>query len=266
MSSEYGSEILSAYVDGELSATENAEIANAIAVDAELAQQVAILSSLKAAVAAGDCGLKESFDIDLDGPVKKQRKYTWVAVVAGIVTVSILLATLILSSDSLLPNQGIQLAEEVHKSWLEEQSKSFSLEFQRSSFVALDHLQIDAYVPDLSKVNLAFSGIRKISSGKSKGVHIGYQGPSGCMVSLVVLNNTVGLSPELAYFEKGEHVLYGWQVKKTGFYLLAYKMDPSRLVKVARVVNRLTRERLPLDPESIIALKDARSTSKSCLA
>ena len=266
MNSGYGSEILSAYVDGELSASENAEIANAVAVDSELARQVAILSSLKAAMAAGDCGLKESFDIDLDSPVKKQRRFTWVAVLAGIVTVSILLTTLILTSDSLLPNQGIQLAEEVHESWLEEQSKSASPEFQKSSSLALDRLQIDAYVPDLTKVNLAFSGIRKVSSGKSEGVHIGYKGPSGCMVSLVVLSNTIGLSPELAYFEKGEHFLYGWQVRKTGFYLLAYKMDPSRLVKVARVINRLTRERLPLDPESIIALKDARSTSKPCLA
>lgn len=266
MKPEFGSEILSAYVDGELSASEKAEIANAIAVDSELARQVAVLSSLKAAVAAGDCGLKESLDIDLDGPAKKRKNLPWVAVVAGMATVGILLATLILTSESLLPNQGLQLAEEVHMSWLEEQNKSVSIEYQRSSFLALDSLPVDAYVPDLTKVNLAFSGIRKISSGISKGVHIGYQGPSGCMVSLVVLENTVGLSSELAYFEKGEHLLYGWQVNKTGFYLLAYKMDPSRLMKVADVVNRLTRERLPLDADSIIALKDARSASKPCLA
>ena len=97
-------------------------------------------------------------------------------------------------------------------------------------------------------------------------MHIGYLGVNGCMVSLVVLNNTVGLSDELAYFERDNHRLYGWQVKQTGFYLLASKMDPRRLTEVARVVNRLTRERLPLDAESIIALEQAKTRSKSCLA
>ncbi|MDH5354801.1 MAG: hypothetical protein OEY09_10200 [Gammaproteobacteria bacterium] len=266
MNSEFSPEMLNAYIDGELSASESARVANAVAVDAELARQVAVLSSLKAVVASSNCGLKESFNINLDKPVKKHRRITWAAAVAGLVAMGLLLVTLVLSNESLLPSQGLQFAEVAHKNWLTEQDQTFSLEFQRSSFGALNQLQIDAYVPDLSKVNLVFSGIRRISSSAAKGVHIGYQGPSGCMVSLVLLNHTVGLSPELAYFEKGEHFLYGWQVKDTGFYLLAYKMDPSRLMKVARVVNRLTRERLPLDSESIIALKDARSTSKPCLA
>lgn len=266
MNSRFNSETLGAYVDGELSKYERAEVASAIAIDPDLAQQVATLSSLKAALGSTRCGLDEPFEIDLELPVKEKPRLFLVAAIAGVFVLGALIATLIMNSDSLLPNQGLRLAEEVHKNWLEQAKKSGTSELHQSSFVNLDNLQIDAYVPDLSRVNLAFSGVRNISSANSKGMHIGYQGPKGCMVSLVVLNNAAGLSPELAYFERDGHLLYGWQVKQTVFYLLAYKMDPARLGEVARVVNRLTRERLPLDPESIIALKQARSESKPCLA
>ena len=54
-------------------------------------------------------------------------------------------------------------------------------------------------------------------------------------------------------------------MNRTGFYLLANKMDPLRLAEVARVVNRLTREKLPLDTRSIIALEEARSAGEPCL-
>jgi len=266
MNSRFDSETLGAYVDGELSSYESAEIANRIAIDPDLAQQVATLSSLKAALGSASCGLEGSLQIDLELPVKERHRLSWVAAIAGVFVLGALIATLIMNSASLLPNQGLRLAEEVHKDWLEQKMQSGAPELQQSTFVNPDYLQIDAYVPDLSEVNLAFSGVRNISSASSKGIHVGYLGPKGCMVSLVVLDNTAGLSPELAYFERDGRLLYGWQVKQTGFYLLAYKMDPARLSEVARVVNRLTRERLPLDPESIIALKQARSSSKPCLA
>jgi hypothetical protein len=265
MNSRFNSETLGAYVDGELSTHERAEVASAIAIDPDLAQQVATLSSLKAALGSANCGLEGPLDIDLELPDKENSRLLWVAAIAGVFVLGTIIATLIMNSASLLPNQGLRLAEEVHKNWLEQEVQSGTPE-QHPSFVNLDYLQIDAYVPDLSRVNLTFSGVRNISSANSRGMHIGYRGPSGCMVSLVVLNNTVGLSPELAYFERDGHLLYGWQVKQTGFYLLAYKMDAARLGEVARVVNRLTRERLPLDPESIIALKQARTESKPFLA
>ncbi len=264
MNFRYNLETLNAYVDGELSARENADVANAIATDPELARQAASLSSLKATLASTGGGRREPIDIDL--PAKQKSQLRWVAAIAGLIISGAVLTALFLNNASLLPNQGLQLAEEAHRNWLEKESAPMGTGQNQAAALDLDRLQIDAYIPDLSEVNLKFSGVRKISSGKSRGMHIGYKGPSGCMVSLVILNNTAGLSSELAYFESRGHLLYGWQVKQTGFYLLAYRMDPARLAKVARVVNKLTRERLPLDPESIIALNEARSESKPCLA
>lgn len=264
MKSLYNLETLNAYVDGELSAREKAEVANAIATDPELARQAATLSSLKATLASTGGSRQEALDIDILR--KEKSRLPWVAAIAGFIVLGGVLVSLFLSSAALLPNQGLQLAKEAHRSWLEESATNANPELHRASSRVLNRLQIDAYVPDLSKVNLAFTGIRRIASGKFRGVHIGYRGPKGCMVSLVVVNNTVGLSGELAYFEKGGHLLYGWQVKHTGYYLLAYKMDQARLSEVARVVNKLTHERLPLDPESIVALNQAKSKSKPCLA
>ena len=263
MNSRYNLETLNAYVDGELSAREKAEVANAIASDPNLARQAATLSSLKATLASAGCSRQEPLDLDL--PRKRNVRFPRVAAFAGLLIMGAVVSAMILNSYSLLPNQGLQLAEEAHKSWLADTTSPAPGVQHQTSTLVLDRLQIDAYVPDLSKVNLAFSGVRKISSENFRGMHIGYQGPSGCMVSLVVLNDTVGLSDELAYFERDGHLLYGWQVQQTGFYLLAYKMDPARLSEVARVVNRLTRERLPLDPDSQIALDQARSESKPCL-
>ncbi len=264
MKPHYNLETLNAYVDGELSAKENADVANAIALDPELARQFATLSTLKATITAANCSHNEHYDIDL--PSTEKTWLPWVAASVVAVSLGAILAWFIIGNNLLLPIDGIELAEKTHTEWLEDSTSAADHNLQQVAIRDLDYLHINAYVPDLSGVNLAFSGIRKISSGKSRGMHIGYQGPSGCMVSLIVLNKPMGLSDELASFERDQHLLYGWQVKQTVFYLLAFKMDPQRLAKVARVVNKLTRERLPLDPESIIALNQARSASKPCLA
>ncbi len=263
MKSQYNLETLNAYVDRELSANENAEVANAIALDPELARQFATLSTLKATLAAANCSHDELYDIDLSR--KDKTWLPWIA--ASVITIALgaIIGWLISVNNLLLPIDGIQLAEKVHTEWLEKNLSAGGHNLQQVSAEDLDSLRMLAYVPDLSGVNLAFSGVRKISTGKTNGMHIGYLGPSGCMVSLIVLNKPMGLSDELASFESNQHLLYGWQVDQTVFYLLAYKMDPPRLAKVARVVNKLTRERLPLDPESIIALNQARSASKPCL-
>ena len=219
MNARYKLETLNAYVDGELSAREVAEVANAIATNPELARQAATLSSLKATLASTSCDRLEPLDMDFT--LKQKSRLRWVAAFAGLIITGAVLAVLFLNNASLLPNQGLELAEQAHRSWLEEELAPMEPGLHQASALDLDRLQIDAYVPDLSEVNLTFSGVRKISSGKSRGMHIGYRGPSGCMVSLVVLNNTVGLSYELAYFERRGHWLYVWQVKRTGCDLLA---------------------------------------------
>ena len=202
MSSRFSPEILNAYVDGELSASERACVANAIASDPDLARQVASLSSLKASMIAADCGVSEAFDIDLESPARRRSSVRWVAATAAILITGALVATLILNGASLLPDEGLRLARKVHESWLLQQERPETRQRGKTFVTLPKDLLIDAYVPDLTRVDLVFSGVRRVSAGSFGGMHIGYQGPNGCKVSLVVLDKTIGLSPDLARFEK----------------------------------------------------------------
>ena len=259
-------ETINRYVDGELSPRDAAEVAKAVATDPEFADQVSVLSSLKAAVAQSTDGLRR--DLDLSEARKKKTWIPWAAGFAAVLLACTLMSILVLKSGLLQPASGIRLAQAIHSEWLNAQPMQRDPKHKDLLQTTMVGLDLDAYVPDLSKVDLSFSGIRKVTTQGVEGLHIGYLGPSGCMVSLVVFRNHIRLSKELSYFKLSTdgRPIYGWRVGTTGFYLLAHKMDPGRLHTIAEVVHRLTRARLPLDPTSVIALNDARTTGQPCLS
>jgi hypothetical protein len=266
MKERIGWETINQYVDGELPPRDAAEVAQAVATDPEYAEQVAVLSSLKAAVAHSTDGLGAK--IKFRQPRKTKLRHTWIPLVASLATVLLLgslMSILVLKTDFIYPVSGMRLAEAIHTEWLDSRAQQSDSGHEALLKTTLEGLYLDAYVPDLSKVDLSFSGIRRVTTHGVEGVHIGYMGPSGCMVSLVVFRNHIRLPEDIAYFKASERPVYGWRVGKTGFYLLAHKMDSSRLYKIAKVVHRLTRIRLPLDPQSIIVLRDARTSSEPCV-
>ncbi len=259
-------ETINQYVDGELSPRDAAEVAKAVAIDPEYAEQVAVLSSLKAAVAHSTDGLGSK--IKFRQPRKTKLGNTWISLAASLAAILLLgslMSVLVLHTDLMYPVSGMRLAEAIHSEWLESHAQQSESHHEALLKTTLDGLYLDAYVPDLSKVDLSFSGIRRVTTRGVEGVHIGYVGPSGCMVSLVVFRNHIRLPKDIAYFKASGRPIYGWRVGKTGFYLLGHKMDSGRLFEIAKVVQRLTRIRLPLDPQSVIALKDARASSEPCV-
>ncbi len=259
-------EIVNGYVDGELAPREAAEVAKAVATDPEIAEYVSMLSSLKAAVAYSTDGVARN--IDLSPTTKKSKKFGWLPWAAGIATLLILgalMSALVVKPNLLYPASGVQLAEMIHTEWLKSEYERPTSKDRALLKATLEGLYLDAYVPDLTKVNLSFSGIRRVTAQGVEGVHIGYVGPRGCMVSLVVFKNHIRLSEKISYFRAGGRPVYGWRVGTTGFYLLAHKMDPYRVDSIAEVVHELTRARLPLDPQSVIALNDARASSEPCV-
>ncbi len=188
-----------------------------------------------------------------------------VASLATVLLLGSLMSVLVLKTDFLYPVSGLRVAEVIHTEWLESHARQSNSRHEALLKTTLEGLYLDAYVPDLSKVDLSFSGIRRVNTQGVEGVHIGYAGPSGCMVSLVVFRNHIRLPKDIAFFKTGGRPVYGWRVGRTGFYLLAHKMDTDRLYEIAKVVHRLTRIRLPLDPHAVIALKDARAASEPCV-
>jgi len=255
-------QIINAYIDGALSAQDAAEVAKAVAGDASLAKQVATLTSLKAAVAGA---LQERApDVTLHD-ASSRRWLPWVASIAWALIAGAVVLALMLSTEWMRPATGLSTAEQAHQAWLQAGAGGSQKSEAGMLRTNLSLLELDAYVPDLSKVNLSFNGIRRISS-HGGGLHIGYVGPSGCMVSLVVLKLQAGLPDSLQRFERGDHVAYGWSVGQASFYLLANRMDPLRFTEIAKVVHRLTRIRVPLDPQSVLALNQARQSAGPCAA
>ncbi len=257
-------ETVNSYVDGELSATQAAEVAKAVAINPRLADRVAMLSSLKAVIAHSTDGLRR--DIKFDGTKPARSWALWAAGLAAVLVLGTLFSVLVMRSSFVYPVSGVRIAGLVHTEWLTSQTVPRGTQHPEFLQTALDGIYVDAYVPDLSKVDLTFSGIRRLSASDIEGLHVGYAGPRGCMVSLVVIRNHIQLSSRLSLFQDNGQSVYGWRVGTTGFYLLAHKMDPQRLATVANVVHGLTRSRLPLDSQAVIVLNDARASSQPCVA
>ncbi len=250
---------LNAYVDGELSAADAAEVARAVAENEDLAHQVAVLTAMKAAVAAS----APSFGpLQANKPRRARVRYAaFAAMLLGLI--GALLVVVVDRHHAGTPeDRDIALTLAAHTAWRanRQQSSEGSAHAVSSS---LTQLNLNAYIPDLSPVDLRFSGISELPEGV--GIHVGYEGRHGCTVSLTLFRTVKSLETPLQSVEYQGQVLHQWQAAGTRFLLVATGMDPERLARTAAVVHRLTLQRLPLDPAAVVALNEARSGAKPCL-
>lgn len=262
MNEEVNWETLNAYVDGELSSQEAAEVANAVARDPHLAEHVAMLTSLKAAVANAIPPREREVAYR---PTVVRRVIPWAAMVAALTFIALLLVVLDWNNRMASPGSRIELAESMHQDWLMSRQQETRTHQGQLLKTRLDELRLDAYIPDLSPVQLAYSGVRRVPAQGGEGLHVGYLGPSGCTVSLVIFPSRGVLAESLTRGVHDEQPIHYWRAGTSDFYLLASQMDPQRLTQVATVLYRITQNRLPLDPQSMLALHKARATSRPCI-
>ena len=250
-------EKLNAYVDGELPPDEAATVAEAIAREPVLAREVSALTALKASVAE----TSPPYPGKLGKIPCRGRNGLRVAAVAATLVIGLLLG-IAWQSELHRPAPGPELALELHWAW----SSSLGEDHAASpNKVGFDSLQL-AYVPDLTRVELVFGGVSQIRTRGGRGLHVGYQGPRGCAVSLVVFPKPGRHDKPLGTLDLDDAAAWHWITGGASFYLIAPKMDPNRLAGIARVVQRLTRARLPLDSAGVLALEQARSGAEPCLA
>ena len=254
-------ERLNAYVDGELPPDEAAAIAEAIARDPALARQVATISSLKAAV--NDSAPPYPGQLQLR-PAHSRRMRRRVTALVAAALLLVLLGVAGWFAELHRAPPGIDLAGELHREWAGARSQTPPGAAAASRPVGLEALRF-AYVPDLTQVALEFDGVRRISARGSRGLHVGYLGPKGCAVSLVVFKHPGRREQPLTALDTGQLRAWSWTTGGASFYLLAPTMDPTRLASIAKVVQRLTRARLPLDNEAVLALDQGRSNAAPCL-
>lgn len=252
---------LNAYVDGELSASEAATVARALADDRALAQTVATLTSLKAAVHDG----VEPVEIDL--PARQRRIWRPVALAAS------LAALLVIGIFLLSPWQGgngtavLAQAWQIHDSWAQTVEPPAAAASGGVVLAGLNYIGPKAYLPDLTSARLTLTRLETvILPGTVDALHAGYRGTRGCRVSLLIVQGGADLPKELTIQDKGSRRGYAWRSGTHGYLLLADGMDPARLGLIAETVQRASLENSPFGPETRTALSESRARSIPCQA
>ncbi len=256
-------EELNAYVDGELDVHDSARVARSVATDPALANQVAIVTRLKAAVA-------DSLELVDLPPVRPKRRLHWYGVAAA---VALIVVAEVGSYVAPWRDQGdadlLQRAHTVHRTWVERDEADDVREVGAGVLLsALHRLGPEAHVPDLSASRLTISMITTIPASGVDGpaLHIGYTGTRGCRVSLWISPASGNLGPRLVERRAGPLRSFVWQAGSLAYVLINSGMDEGRFSLIARTVHRATLERLPLDAETRMALRESREASMPCSA
>ncbi len=254
-------ETLNAYVDGELDTAAAAEVARAVAEDPALAREVAALSRLRLAVA-------ESIEAPpLSVPAPPSTTGRRIAIAASIALVAFIAASILVSNRVGNPGTDwLARAWQVHRGWSVEgvtaQTRPTLLFAQYAEAVP------GAYVPDLSasRLSLVYAAVAPFT-GTRQVLLAGYRGTRGCKISLLVFPSPAGtLGDALTPFRDGNEEAYGWVAGPVGYVILSDGMDSGRFRLLAESVRRTSRQHLPFDKKTRIALRKSRDESAPCMA
>jgi anti-sigma factor RsiW len=256
---------LNAYVDGELSASDAAAVARALADDRILAEAVATLSLLKAAT-------QESLEpFALAPTAAKRRSWRKVALAASLAAALLIAAVVSFRPWDTAPQPPVWLAGawQVHATWAQNEPAGVPAAVESGVLLAALHRAgPEAFLPDLSDARLTLSRLEIVTLPGASGevLYAGYLGTRGCQVSLLVLSSGGGLTQTLTRYDRGAGRAYGWRGARNGYLLLADGMDENRLALLAETVRQASLERQPLDPTARTALRQSRETSVPCLS
>ena len=258
-------EQLNAYVDGELSVSDAAAVARALADDKLLAEAVATLSRLKASTQEGI----EPFALAATRPrVRPWRRVAVAASVAAVLIVAIV-ASLVPQMTPAAPPAWLAGAWQVHDRWAQGETTSPPAPVGSGVILATsNHFGPQIYLPDLSDARLTLSSLEIVALPDVRGeaLHIGYLGNRGCQVSLIVVPKIGDMSADLVRYDRGAGRGYAWRSGERGYLLLAEGMDEARLALLAETLHRATLELRPFDPDTRTALRESRERSIPCLS
>ncbi len=258
---------LNAYVDGELSTAEAAEVARAFADDRALADQVASLTRLKATVQATVQGTAE-----IALPPPRRRHWGPAALAASLALALGLAASFVPWQGSDRPAWVVQ-ARASHEAWnMDEDRPGAAPVAGGVVLAALGQLgpggYLKAYLPDLSAARLTLTHLETVSllDGRGEALRAGYRGTRGCKVSLLILADGAALPAALTRYDDRALRTYAWRTGGHGYLLVAEGMDEARLAMIAETVHQAILEHSPFNAETRTALRESRERSKPCLA
>ena len=253
-------EMLNTYVDGELDTAAAAEVARAVAEDPALAREVAALSRLRSAVA-------ESIEAPpLSVPASPSTPGRRTAIAAGIsFALFVAGSVLVFNLDRNPGADWLARAWQLHRGWsIEDVSAQI-----RPGLLLAQYAEAvpGAYVPDLSasRLTLVHAAVAPFT-GKRRALLAGYRGTRGCKISLLVFRSLGALGETLRPFRDGNNEAYGWRAGPMGYVIMSDGMDTGRFRLLAESVRHTSRQHVPFDEETRIALRQSRDQSAPCIA
>ncbi len=252
-------ETLNAYVDGELDATDAAVVARAVAEDAMLARQVATLSRLRSAVA-------DSIEApDLVLPKRPPARAPGMAMAASIAFALFISGSALMTAlDRPISRDWLAPALTLHQKW---DTQGMTAQ-TRAAILLAGYAETvpGAYVPDLSAARLSVVHASVEAVGDDQGLVIGYRGTRGCKVSLMIFPSVFGLTEDLTAHTQSDRKAFAWQAGDNGYVIVSEGMEIQRFRLIAESVRRTSFERLPLNRETRMALRDSRDESAPCIS
>ena len=255
-------EELNAYVDGELSAQDDARIAEAIAREPGLADRVAALTRLKSALA-------ETAEAPAR-PIVLPRSGWSRGMLAVAASVALLIMVSVATGIALFGTEDANWFDEarnIHTDWARYPASPEARKVDADSLlVSLDRIDLPVHTPDLTSARLRLTYLEFYAETENAlaAIHLGYTGRRGCRVTLWVTAAPRTLTTALMESRDGKLRGYRWRVGRVAYALFATGMAESRFTMIAGKVYKSTREHRGFDEETRMALNHASTTAPPC--
>lgn len=272
-------EKLNAYVDGELSPPEAADMAAAAAHDPQLAQAIATLTRLKAATHSDLVGKSKdapSLQAKSPGRVRRASGWKWPFALAASLVIAVLVGTAVWRELPPPENSRVWItaAQEQHQEWLasatevthESRSALYDASGAQDLPLEISINGVTGYAPDLSPTGMRITRFSSFPSENGEGFFVGYRGENGCQLSLTIGPAPDALDNALSVTWDGDkRATAHWRVGETAYAAVAHKMDHRRFEKLTAYLEQVTREAGP-QQEVLRTARNTENESRPCLA
>ncbi len=242
----FSDDVLNAYVDGELPPRERARIAASIAKDPKLAGRVALLASLKTAVADSAGAMPEQPAIVMEWPWWRRSPVRYAAVAAAIAIMLTTVWSMHLFSRSQSDN-WLQRGLAHHLAWTTEHAADAAKPLDAELLLAAaQQLDRPLHIPNMRSAKLRLTGARFFPAdrkNRNPAVQLKFTGRRGCRVSLWIASADHDLPTSLTEHKVGDEWGFYWRIDRTGYAIFASGMNAMRFKLLVRNTYRATHER-----------------------
>lgn len=243
-------EMLSAYVDGELSAPEAARVARRVASDPRIARQVAMLQEFRVGVGS----LEQELLLLQGAAAPARRRLPRVAALAAAAVLGVALAGgwwLGTQAPSSGPDAALSNMIAHYDAWADTQAAQLQPASEASAGAAALMQATGLVLVHEESIDLPGGGTAR---------HSGFLGDNGCRVSVFKhpLKAAADMPANMSLLGQGDLLKARWTVGRDHYVIVARDMDSVRFATIAQSMRAASEAQWARDSELIAALEGAR--------